>query len=407
MPTYAFVATDADGKKHKGERDAATEEALRYELLGQNLAVSSIKEKKKLLEFELAPQKVKVTDIMHFSRQIGAFVKSGIPITEALIVVEEGTDNKRWKKLVAEMRDNIEAGVPFSDAVAEHSQLFPPYYLGILRSAELTGQLDTALDQLAEYMDRDVEARHTIKSALTYPLVIAVMSVLTVVILATFVLPKFVKFFKGFHAKLPVTTKALIWVADFFKTFWFVTPITFFAIGALVFWMRKKPKGQVVRDKMLLKLPGIGTIVEYAVVERFCRIMGAMVAAGVPLPDAMVSALAAANNRVFAARLQKAQERMLEGEGIAEPIADSELFPRAAVQMIRVGENTGTLEVQLANVAEYYGRELHFKLKKLTSLFEPAVIIFMGGIVGFVAVALISAMYGVLSGQQKQGNGLR
>src|SRR4051794_36313476 len=121
MPTFTFAATDADGKKHKGEREAATEEALRYELLGQNLAVSSIKEKKKLLEFELKPQKVKVTDIMHFSRQIGAFVKSGIPITEALIVVEEGTDNKRWKKIVAEMRDNIESGVPFSEAVAEHS----------------------------------------------------------------------------------------------------------------------------------------------------------------------------------------------------------------------------------------------------------------------------------------------
>lgn len=407
MPVYTFVATDANGKKQKGQREAATEEALRYELLGQNLAVDSIKEKKNLLDFELAPQKIKVTEIMHFSRQIGAFVRSGIPITDALTVVEEGTENKRWKKIVAEMRDNIESGLPFSEAVAEYSHLFPPYYLGILRSAELTGQLDRALDQLAEYMDRDLEARHTIKSALTYPAVIAVMSVVTVVILATFVLPKFVKFFKGFHAKLPITTRSLIMVADFFKTFWYVTPTVFLAFAGFVIWMRKNPKGQAVRDKLLLRLPAIGTIVEYAVVERFSRIMGAMVAAGVPLPEAMVSAIAAANNRVFAGRLAKAQQRMLEGEGIAEPIAESGLFPRAALQMIRVGENTGTLEVQLANVAEYYGRELQFKLKKLTSLFEPAVIIFMGAIVGFVAVALISAMYGVLSGQQKAGNGVR
>ncbi len=407
MTTYMYVATDANGKKRKGSRDAATEEALRYELLGQNLAVDSIKEKKKLLDFELAPQRVKPTEIMHFSRQIGAFVRSGIPITEALIVIEEGTENKRWTKIVAEMRDNIESGVPFSEAVAEHAQLFPPYYLGILRSAELTGQLDKALDQLAEYMDRDLETRHTIKSALTYPAVIAVMSVATVLILATFVLPRFVKFFKGFHAKLPITTRLLIMVADFFKQFWFVTPLTFVGLGVAIYWMRKKPSGQAVRDKMMLKIPLVGVIVEYAVVERFSRIMGAMVAAGVPLPEAMVSSIAAANNRVFAARLQKAQERMLEGEGIAEPIAESDLFPKAALQMIRVGENTGTLEIQLHNVAEYYGRELQFKLKKLTSLFEPAVIIFMGAVVGFVAVALISAMYGVLGGQQKQGNGLR
>jgi type IV pilus assembly protein PilC len=403
MTTYAYVATDADGKKHKGQKEAANEGTLRYELLAQNLAVASIKEKKKFSEFELKPQKVKPTEIMHFSRQIGAFVRSGIPITEALIVVEEGTENKRWKKIVAEMRGNIESGVPFSEAVADHSDLFPPYYLGILRSSELTGQLDKALDQLAEYMDRDLEARHTIKSALTYPAVIAVMSVLTVLVLATFVLPKFVVFFKGFHAKLPITTRALIFVADFFKKFWFVTPLSFIGFATLVWWMRKRPSGQKARDKMMLKLPMVGIIVEYAVVERFSRIMGAMVAAGVPLPEAMVSAIAAANNRVFASRLQRAQERMLEGEGIAEPIAESELFPRAALQMIRVGENTGTLEVQLTNVAEYYGRELQFKLKKLTSLFEPAVIIFMGAIVGFVAVALISAMYGVLGGQQKSG----
>jgi type IV pilus assembly protein PilC len=237
--------------------------------------------------------------------------------------------------------------------------------------------------------------------------VIAVMSVATVLILATFVLPRFVKFFKGFHAKLPITTRLLIMVADFFKQFWFVTPLTFIGLGIAIYWMRKKPSGQVVRDKMMLKIPLVGVIVEYAVVERFSRIMGAMVAAGVPLPEAMVSSIAAANNRVFAARLQRAQERMLEGEGIAEPIAESELFPKAALQMIRVGENTGTLEIQLHNVAEYYGRELQFKLKKLTSLFEPAVIIFMGAVVGFVAVALISAMYGVLGGQQKKGNGLR
>jgi type IV pilus assembly protein PilC len=399
MTTYNYVASDADGKKVKGQRDATTPEALRYELLALNLAVEAIKEKKSFNEIELAPQRVKPQEIMNFSRQVAAFARSGIPITDALLVVEGGTQNKRWNKIVRSMRENIEAGVPFSEAVAEYADLFPPYFLGILRSAELTGQLDVALDQLAEYMDRDLEARQSVKSALTYPAVIAVMSIVTVVILATFVLPKFVKFFKSFHSKLPLPTRMLIFGANFFKSYWFVTPITFAAIGGVLYWLRRTTRGRAVRDRMLLRLPLIGPIVQYAVIERFSRIMGAMVGAGVPLPEAMASSVAAANNRVYADKLQSAQERMLEGEGLADPIADTGLFPEAAIQMMRVGESTGTLEVQLANVSSYYGRELGFKLKRLTSLFEPAIIIFMGIVVGFVAVALISAMYGVLGGQ--------
>ncbi len=400
MATYSYIASDVDGNKVKGEREAVTEEALRYELLALNLAVDSIKEKKPLLQMELAPTKIKPQEIMHFSRQVGAFVRSGIPITDALDVIKDGTENKRWHGILAEMHDNIEAGIPFSETVADHAGLFPPYYLGILRSSELTGRLDESLNQLADYMDRDLEARHKIKSALTYPLVIMVMSIVTVIVMATFVLPKFVKFFKQFKAKLPLPTRLLMMMADFFKNFWFVTPILMFSFIGFVMWLRKNETGKGVRDKMFLSIPLVREVVRFAVIERFSRILGAMVKGGVPLPDAMQGAVAAANNRVFSEGLLAAQERMLEGEGLAGPIGDTGLFPVAAVQMMKVGENTGTLETQLLNISEYYGRELDYKLKKLTSLFEPAVIIFMGLIVGFVAVALISAMYGVLNGQK-------
>ena len=400
MATYTYVANDVDGKKIKGEREAATEEALRYELLALNLAVDTIKEKKPFLQVELAPKKIKPQEIMHFSRQVGAFVRSGISITEALEVIKDGSQNKRWQGILSEMHDNIEAGIPFSETVADHAALFPPYYLGIVRSSELTGQLDESLNQLAEYMDRDLEARHKVKSALTYPLVIMVMSVVTVIVMATVVLPKFVKFFKQFKAKLPLPTRMLMFVADFFKNFWYVTPIAAISFVAFVMWMRKTDRGNAVRDKLFLKVPLVRDVVQFAVIERFCRILGAMVKGGVPLPEAIQGAIAAANNRVYSDGLKSAQERMLEGEGLAGPIGETGLFPIAAVQMMRVGENTGTLETQLENISDYYGRELDYKLKKLTSLFEPMVIIFMGLIVGFVAVALISAMYGVLSGQK-------
>jgi type IV pilus assembly protein PilC len=227
-----------------------------------------------------------------------------------------------------------------------------------------------------------------------------VFSIATVALMATFVLPRFVKFFNQLHSKLPLPTRMLMFIADFFKRFWFVTPVVIVLVVAVIVWTRRSEQGKALRDRMLLSLPAVKGVVQYAVIERFSRILGAMVNAGVSLPEAMAGAIAAANNRVFAAKLADAHERMLEGEGLAGPIEQADFFPAAAVQMIRVGENTGTLESQLENISDYYGRELEYRLKKLTSLFEPAVIIFMGAIVGFVAVALISAMYGVLNGQK-------
>jgi len=169
------------------------------------------------------------------------------------------------------------------------------------------------------------------------------------------------------------------------------------AFGAIMLWMHKAAKGRLLRDRLFLRVPLVKDVVLFAVTERVCRIIAAMTKAGVPLPDTMNAAIQGANNRVFERGLTDARERMLEGEGLAVPIQDTRMFPRAASQMMRVGEDTGTLDIQLENAASYYGQELEYKLKKLTSLFEPAVIIFMGLIVGFVAVALISAMYGVFN----------
>jgi type IV pilus assembly protein PilC len=183
------------------------------------------------------------------------------------------------------------------------------------------------------------------------------------------------------------------------RTFWYVEVglVALFVLAIVA--SKKTARGGAIRDRIFLRLPLIGTIVQYAVVERFCRILGAMVRAGVSLPEALQAAITGANNRVFEVKLHAAQERMLEGDGLAEPLGAAHVLPRAALQMIRVGESTGTLDLQLENAAAYYSRELEWKLKRLTSLFEPMVILFMGAVVGFVAVALISAMYGVFQNQ--------
>jgi type IV pilus assembly protein PilC len=401
MPTYRYVAVGPDGSEIKDALDAPSEDALRNELLMRNLEVKQVKQKKSFNELELSPQRVPKQEIMHFSRQMAAFVRTGIPITEALEVVEEGSPNKRFRQILATMREQINNGVPFSDALAEHSKIFPPYYVGILKSAELTGQLDVSLEQLSGYIERDLDSKSKIKAAMIYPLVIAGMSMMTVVILSVWVMPKFVVFFKNLDAKLPLPTMLLIKGSEWSQKLWFVWVILLIAGAAVLTWMHRSQAGRLMRDRIFLRIPLVKEIVLFAVTERVCRIVGAMVKAGVPLPETLSAAIQGTNNKVFEAGLVTARERMLEGEGLAEPIADTHLFPRAAGQMMRVGENTGTLDIQLENAADYYGRELEYKLKRLTSLFEPAVIIFMGLIVGFVAVALISAMYGVFNSSKQ------
>jgi type IV pilus assembly protein PilC len=405
MPTYRIVAVGPDGSEVKDMLEAPSEDALRNELLMRNLEVKSVKQKKKFNELELSPQRVPKQEIMHFSRQMAAFVRTGIPITEALEVVEDGSGNKRFRHILATMREQISNGVPFSEALAEHARVFPSYYIGILKSAELTGQLDVSLEQLSAYMERELDSRSKIKAAMIYPAVIAGMSILTVVILAVWVMPKFVVFFKNLDAKLPLPTMMLIKTSEYAQKLWFVWAALFLAAVAVLLWMHKSAKGRMLRDKLFLRLPLIKDVVLFAVTERVCRIVGAMVKAGVPLPETLNAAIQGANNKVFEQGLITARDRMLEGEGLAAPIVDTQLFPRAAGQMMRVGEDTGTLDIQLENAAEYYGRELEYKLKKLTSLFEPAVIIFMGLIVGFVAVALISAMYGVFNSSKMLNSG--
>lgn len=344
---------------------------------------------------EITPERVKPAEVMNFSRQCAAFVRAGIPLLDALDVIAEDTASKRFGRVLADISASLRAGNSFSGAVARHDDVFPAYYISMLRSAELTGRLDDTLDQLAVYLERDMEARRRIKSALTYPLVVMVMAVVTVVILAAFVMPKFEDFFADLGAELPLITRMLLAVTHFVSTWWWALALLALVVVLAFVVTRRSPRGRAKLDGVLLKLPALGGLLQYVIVERFCRIFAAMVQAGVPLPDAMTVAAESTNNAVYRVGLLKARDEMMQGAGLARPIADTGLFPASANQMMRVGESTGTLDHQLETAAQFYERELDYRLKRFTDLFEPAVIIAVGVVVGFVAVALVSAMYGV------------
>ena len=392
---FSYKALDRAGNSINGIEKAASMGAAHVALIERGFEPLEMAAKTSILNFEITKKKVPRKEIMNFSRQLGVFMKAGIPIMEALEVIMEETSGKMLKTVLAGLIDSLRNGDTFAAAAAGHPEAFPNFYVGILESAELTGNLDVVLNQLADYLDRDIKAKGKITAALIYPSVVAVMSVVTIAVLAVFVLPRFVTFFKLMHAKLPLATRLLMDFSGYISKWWFVIlAILVFIVGGFA-TMRRSSAGKAKLDSWLLKLPVIGELTQVAVLERVCRILASLLKAGVDLPRSMAVTAESANNAVYRMALEQVREEMMEGQGLASPIARTGLFPGAAKQMFRVGEETGTLDQQLEVAAEYYSQELDNKVDRVTALFEPAVIIAMGIVVGFVAVALISAMYGI------------
>lgn len=395
MPKFAYVALGTDGSQSTGVHDAPTLAAARMALVQQQLRVTKIEPKKAWTQVELTPTRIKPPDLMHVSRQLSAFLRAGIPILDAIQVIGEESDKSAVRRVLAALGEDLRSGLTLSESIDKHPGDFPDWYRGILRSAELTGKLDVVLDQLSAYIERDVEARRKIQTALTYPSIVFLMSIGTIVVLSVFVLPKFEDFFAALDAELPLATRMLLGATRFMGTWWglIVTVLAVLALAGIL--ATRTRRGRYGWHRMLLAMPVLGEAIRYSKIERFTRLLASMVNAGVALPLAMEVATNSLNNDVFERALVGVRESMLRGDGLAQPIAASRLFPGIASQMIRVGEDTGTLDSQLEVAATFYERELDYKVAKVTALIEPVVITVMGGIVGFVAIALVSAMYGI------------
>src|SRR3954447_15648445 len=401
MPKFAYAAIDSTGSAVEGVTKADTIGDARSTLMAQNLFPTKLAEHKGALSFELTKEKVKMKELMHFTRQLAVFVKAGIPITEALETIGDETEDIALRRTLSSMVEDLRNGGRLSQAARKHPECFPIYYMGILESAELTGRLDTTLESLAGYLEREVETRAKVVSALSYPGVVMVMALFTVAILAGYVLPQFKPLFEELHADLPLPTRMLLFVADLFTVLWYIPTSVALAFIGGVMWLTKTERGKIAKDKLVLKIPVVSGIVEYSILERVCRILCAMSGAGVPLPEGLRTTTESTSNTVYRERLEEAQAVMLEGGGFYRPLADTGLFPGAAKQMFKVGEETGTLDEQLNVASVYFDRELESRIKKFTTMFEPIMIIFVGIIVGFVALALVSAMYGVLDNMKQ------
>jgi type IV pilus assembly protein PilC len=395
MPKFAYVGMTIDGNEVRGTQRAANRTDAEVSLYERQMRHLRLTEKKSLLSYEISGPRIKREAVMHLSRQIAAFLRAGLPILEAVHTIGAENENSSVRRMMHEIEDGLRSGERFSECLDKFPKVFPPFYRGIVRSAELTGELDTVLARLSGYIERDLEARRKLKSAMMYPLIVSAMSMVTVLILAIYVLPKFEDFFADLDAELPLPTRILMGITGFLGDWWWAIGGGIVVLVVLFIAITRTRGGKYARDALLLKVPVLGETIQYALVERFCRVLASMVSAGVSLTEGLAVTTEAMRNRVYMQRLGEVSEQMLEGQGIAGPLARTGIFPGTATQMLRVGEDTGSLDTQLEVTAEYYETELDYKIAKLTALFEPIVIVAMGLIVGFVAVALVSAMYGI------------
>jgi type IV pilus assembly protein PilC len=340
---------------------------------------------------------IKLPEVMEFSRQMSSFLEAGIPIMDALETVSMQVGTPAMAQVIEDILDQVRRGGSFTDAINAHPKVFPAYYRAIVRSADFTGRLDVVLNQLTSYLERDLNARRQIRSALTYPILVLVVAGIALIAMTTFVLPKFAGLYRSLGARLPVPTRMLLAFTDFMTNFWWLVVLAVglgFLLTKLIF---RGEAGKSRRDRFVLKIPVIGGLTRIIAVERFSRVLAALANAGVPLPDGIKVAGESTQNQVFMEAIADVRETLVRGGGLSQPMEDCGVFPLPALQMVRVGERTGQLAQQLTKTAAYYEREVTFRLRKATDLFQPVVIFGVGIVVGFVAVAQVSAMYSIFS----------
>ncbi len=346
----------------------------------------------------MRPRKTSRQSLLHFTRQLRVFVKGGIPLGQAIGIIADETSDVGLRRALESILEDLDQGGALSEGFERHPHIFPPYFIGLVRSAEATGAFADALDSLAAYQARLIESRSRLTSALTYPSIVMALALGTVVILAGFVIPRFEPLFEELGSTLPLPTRLLVNTTSAVSSNVVLLSIGFAICTALVVTSIRTRRGRRIVDTAILRLPIIGTIVRYILLERFCRIFAASLRSGLAVTSGIRLSIATISNSFITEKLSRAARDIVMGIEFSKALSRIDLFPGAVQQMFRVGEETGSLDEQITAAAEFFDSELEQRMRRFTALFEPILIVFVGVVVGFVAVALISAMYGVLDG---------
>ncbi len=396
MPKFRFVTVDQAGRQHKGTLESASFQTAMEELKARDLwilelfdAATSILSR----ELKFGAPKVKTEIFTVFCRQLATMYKAGISLVEAVRILGEQTESKTFKKILVDVAEEMQRGTQFSVASGSHPSIFSTVFISMVRAGEASGNLDEMLDRLAKFFEKEHNTKEKVKSAMIYPTIMGVMASVVVTIMMIFVIPKFVANFEAMGIELPLPTKVVIAISEWIQLYWYLVPFMLITPKLLVRLLKKHPKGYYAIDYLKLKVPVFGKLQHKQAIARFSRTFSSLFAAAIPLLQAMTIVAKVVDNVVIAKIIEESREGLRSGQSIAEPFRKTWIFPPMVVQMMAIGEKSGSLDSMLEKVADFYENDVDTMADRLKSLLEPLMIVFLTLIVGGIVLSIMLPMF--------------
>jgi type IV pilus assembly protein PilC len=400
MTNFAYKALDARGGQAAGKIEGESKAAVAATLRNKGLTVLDLNEVKQGWGQIQIGGSIKAKDLTVFSRQFATMVNSGLSMLRCLYVLEEQTPNKKFAKIISEVRADVEAGISLSDALEKHPKVFSKLYVSMVRAGELGGILDEVLNRLAEQLEKADSITRAVKSAMVYPILIGSFAIIVLIGMVLFLIPIFAGMYKDLgNAKLPLLTRIMVGASEIFRSWW--GALVLVGIIVLIYVLRRlkrTDRGQHVWDRFKLHVPmGIGEIIRKLAVARFSRTLGTLITSGVPILQAIEITGKAAGNVVIEDAMKEVEVSVKEGQSITEPLEKVSVFPAMVTQMISVGEETGSLDAMLNKIADFYEDEVNASIKSLTSILEPILMLGVGAIVGTVVISMYLPIFNMMN----------
>jgi len=390
MAKFTWEGTTRAGEKRKGILEADTREVAEERLRGDGVINPKVRKEGGFGDMQITiGSGVSSKDLQVFTRQLATMIDAGLPLVQCLDILAAQSENKVFRKVLTSVKNAVEQGSTFSDALRRHPRVFDELYVNLVAAGEVGGILDTILNRLATYIEKAVKLKGQLKSAMYYPAGIMVVAIGVITIMLTKVIPVFEKMYHDLgDAELPGATQVVMKISHSFTSNWYIIAGLVFGLVFGVIGMRRTDRGREILDHILLRVPVVGGVLRKIVVARFTRTLGTLLSSGVPILDALDICARTAGNRVVQAGILRARDRISEGHDMAGPLTEAKVFPTMVVQMIGVGEQTGAMDQMLQKIADFYEEEVDAAVAGLTSLIEPVMMAFLGVVVGGLIVAM-------------------
>ncbi len=404
MPKYNWEAKSKSGSVQKGVMEAPNVALVEAQLKRYGLTGITVKEEAKKISIKLpgvGGGKVDTKDLVVFTRQFATMIDAGLPLVQCLDILASQQENKTFKDILYKVKESVESGSTFADALAKHPKAFDDLYVNLVAAGEVGGILDTILNRLAAYIEKAMKLKKRVKGAMVYPATIMAIAIIVVAVILVFVIPTFAKMFADFGGELPGPTKFVIGLSNFCKHYILLMIALVFLIRYAIAKYYATPIGRKKIDQMLLRAPIIGPLIRKVSVAKFTRTLGTMISSGVPIMDGLDIVAKTSGNKIVEEAIYNVRQAISEGKTMAEPLAACGVFPPMVVQMISVGEATGAMDAMLSKIADFYDDEVDDAVGALTSMMEPLLMVFLGTTVGGLVIAMylpIFKLAGTVSG---------